>query len=384
MGVSMFQFVCVVSALALAVSAQEHAKIEGTLSMKAVITYQGQTGTVFDSANGAAVVCTTAADNTYTEPNFDVDPFIVGKIPITKFEAEFERDQGDQTCVGEWDPETNLGFYLKGTQAQGAANSFCDTNNNIWGLTLYIGPGVKDCSGTNGATQAFGGSNGNCVNHEFTFTLPIPDHPDITATFTIKLAILGECRVSGANSNSFQAAETAMSKAMPSKLKKSSSSSSTCFPASASAKMADGTTKLFSALQVGDSILTGKSQFSEVHMFSHHYPEAVNPFVQLTTAAGHELRLTAGHFLYVNGSLVKAGSVRVGDALEDAAGAPVVVVKTATVKDTGLYNPHTMDGDVVVNGIRTSTYTDAIHPTMAHALLAPIRALYSMGKALEL
>jgi hypothetical protein len=380
MGVSMFQFVCVVSALALAVSAQEHAKIEGTLSMKAVITYQGQTGTVFDSANGAAVVCTTAADNTYTEPNFDVDPFIVGKIPITKFEAEFERDQGDQTCVGEWDAETNLGFYFKGTKG---TNSFCASNNLAWGLTLYIGSGVKDCSGTNGATQVFGANNNVCDYHDVTFNLPIPDHPDITATFTIKLAFLGDCAVSGASTNSFQAAETAMSKAMPSTLKKSSSSS-TCFPASASAKMADGTTKLFSALQVGDSILTGKSQFSEVHMFSHHYPEAVNPFVQLTTAAGHELRLTAGHFLYVNGSLVKAGSVRVGDALEDAAGAPVVVVKTATVKDTGLYNPHTMDGDVVVNGIRTSTYTDAIHPTMAHALLAPIRALYSMGKALEL
>lgn len=373
----MFQFVCVVSALALAVSAQ-HAKIEGTVSMKAVITYQGQTGTVFDSANnGAAVVCTTAEDNTYTEPNFDVDPFIVGKIPITKFGVEFERDQGDQTCVGEWDPETNLGFYFKGTKG---TNSFCSGDNANWQLTFYIGAGVKDCSGTG---TDFGAANGVCDNHEIAFNLPIPDHPDISATFTIKLAFLGDCAVSGANTNSFQAAETAMSKAMPSTLKKSSSSS-TCFPASASAKMADGTTKLFSALQVGDSILTGKSQFSEVHMFSHHYPEAVNPFVQLTTAAGHELRLTAGHFLYVNGSLVKAGSVRVGDALEDAAGAPVVVVKTATVKDTGLYNPHTMDGDVVVNGIRTSTYTDAIHPTMAHALLAPIRALYSMGKALEL
>ena len=45
----------------------------------------------------------------------------------------------------------------------------------------------------------------------------------------------------------------------------------------------------------------------------------------------------------------------------------------------GLYNPHTMDGDIVVNGIKTSTYTAAIEPSLAHSLLWPVRMLYRLG-----
>ena len=45
----------------------------------------------------------------------------------------------------------------------------------------------------------------------------------------------------------------------------------------------------------------------------------------------------------------------------------------------GLYNPHTMHGDIVVNGIRTSSYTAAINPILAHAALWPVRMLFSMG-----
>ena len=45
----------------------------------------------------------------------------------------------------------------------------------------------------------------------------------------------------------------------------------------------------------------------------------------------------------------------------------------------GLYNPHTLHGDVVVDGVLTSTYTGVVHPALAHALLAPLRQLYSAG-----
>ena len=43
------------------------------------------------------------------------------------------------------------------------------------------------------------------------------------------------------------------------------------------------------------------------------------------------------------------------------------------------YNPHTLNGDIVVNGIKTSTYTAAVEPSLAHSLLWPVRMLYSMG-----
>ena len=45
----------------------------------------------------------------------------------------------------------------------------------------------------------------------------------------------------------------------------------------------------------------------------------------------------------------------------------------------GLYNPHTMTGDIVVDGVLTSTYTDAVAPSLAHALLWPVRMLSDAG-----
>ena len=116
-------------------------------------------------------------------------------------------------------------------------------------------------------------------------------------------------------------------------------------------------------------------------MFSHQYTDAQATFVELTTATG-ALRLTPGHYLYVNGKTAQARAVKVGDHLETASGSPAVVTGITHVRDTGLYNPHTLHGDVIVDGFRTTTYTDAIAPTMAHALLAPARALYTMNVTL--
>ena len=56
-----------------------------------------------------------------------------------------------------------------------------------------------------------------------------------------------------------------------------------------------------------------------------------------------------------------------------------VVVAVATESSTGLYNPHTLNGDIMVNGVKTSTYTSAVAPALAHAALWPVRMLYSLG-----
>lgn len=116
-------------------------------------------------------------------------------------------------------------------------------------------------------------------------------------------------------------------------------------------------------------------------MFSHKYTDTQATFVQLQTAVG-AIQLTAGHYLYVNGKAAPADTVKVGDLLETAAGKPAAVTGISTVRATGLYNPHTMQGDIIVNGFRTTTYTEAIHPTLAHAMLAPVRVLYSMNVTL--
>lgn len=92
------------------------------------------------------------------------------------------------------------------------------------------------------------------------------------------------------------------------------------------------------------------------------------------------LTLSSGHYLYVNdGRLVQAGLVKVGDFLETADGTPAVITGKTVVHAIGLYNPHTLHGDILVNGFRTTTYTNALSPLLAHALLAPVRALYIMN-----
>jgi len=156
------------------------------------------------------------------------------------------------------------------------------------------------------------------------------------------------------------------------------SSSSSCFPESASVTLSNGNTVTMAALKVGDHVRTAAKEFSEVFMFSHKYTDAQATFVELKTATG-TIRLSEGHYLYVNGKAAPASSVTVGDLLETATGASAAVTGVSQVRDTGLYNPHTMQGDIIVNGFRTTTYTEAIHPTLAHALLAPVRALHAMN-----
>lgn len=155
-------------------------------------------------------------------------------------------------------------------------------------------------------------------------------------------------------------------------------SSSTCFPSAARVELKNGSHVAMSELQVGDEVLSTWGLFSPVYFFSHREVDAVNPFVEIFTEDKRMLRLTAGHYMYVNGALKLASAVRVGDVIDAPVGRSTVT-KVETVLDTGLINPHTMHGDIVVNGVRTSTYTDALNPVLAHSLLAPLRALYTLN-----
>ena len=132
-------------------------------------------------------------------------------------------------------------------------------------------------------------------------------------------------------------------------------------------------------LEVGDRVLVDANTYSDVYMFSHRYADFSGPFVAITTASGEELMLTADHYLYVNGKLAVASTVQVGDRVVKADGTDALVTAVTTQRANGLYNPHTMDGDIVVNGVKTSTYTAAVEPSLAHSLLWPVRMLYSLG-----
>jgi Hint module len=157
------------------------------------------------------------------------------------------------------------------------------------------------------------------------------------------------------------------------------SSNSTCFPADATVTTFAGAVKRMDELLAGDRVHVGRGQFSEVFMFTHKTADVESEFVVVDTASsGSRLRLSPGHYMYVNGALAAAKTVSVGDSVElgDGSMDTVSAVSAAVLK--GLYNPQTLQGDIVVDNVRASTYTTAVEPMFAHVILTPLRAAYRM------
>lgn len=132
------------------------------------------------------------------------------------------------------------------------------------------------------------------------------------------------------------------------------------------------------ALEIGDSVHVGGGQYSEVFMFTHRKFLTTEVFTQLWTSSGKVLTASPGHYVYANDALVTAGSVVAGDTLEFGSGSKTVVLSKSYVQRTGLYNPQTIAGDIVVDNFKASCYTSAVEPNFAHAVLAPLRAAYNL------
>jgi hypothetical protein len=61
-------------------------------------------------------------------------------------------------------------------------------------------------------------------------------------------------------------------------------------------------------------------------------------------------------------------------------GSEVSAVAVSQERNTGLFNPHTLQGDIIVNIVKTSSsYTAVVAPTLARSLLWPVRMQYSLG-----
>lgn len=150
-----------------------------------------------------------------------------------------------------------------------------------------------------------------------------------------------------------------------------------CFPASAVVSIEDGSMKTLSELQIGDRVMVAPGLFSEIFMFTHKLDDGMHDFVRIVTDSGKKLSVSAGHFIYVGARLMPAGKATIGDFLELADGTKTEIISLTATKEHGLYNPQTAHGDIIVNDIRTSTYTSAVEPPTAHALLTPLRALYN-------
>ena len=149
-----------------------------------------------------------------------------------------------------------------------------------------------------------------------------------------------------------------------------------CFPSAATVLLETGGTVAMSALRVGDSVHVGRGRFSRVFAFSHADGSARTEFVRIRTDAARTLVASPGHYVYANDRATAAAAVRVGDRVPLAAGDTAVVTGVDRVQREGLYNPQTLHGDIAVDGVVASTYTKAVRPAVADALLAPVRAWF--------
>ena len=139
-----------------------------------------------------------------------------------------------------------------------------------------------------------------------------------------------------------------------------------CFPARANVLTKSGARNIES-VSSGELVWDG-AQWTRVIGWTHRDGAHVGPFIRLLIDDGGQLVLSKGHFLYTDTGLRVAASVKVGMRVSSG-----FVVNVNSVVRKGLYNLQTSSGDVVVNGVRCSTYTDAVEPVTAHALLTPVR-----------
>ena len=191
-----------------------------------------------------------------------------------------------------------------------------------------------------------------------------------------------------------------------------------CFPASATVTVDDGSDSgkktQMSDLKIGDKVLavdasTGATSYSDVYFFGHRDSETVTNFYTVTTASGSSLKLSPDHYMYVSETgcnesitaattlspnLVKVGMgawVKTPEGMKCSA-----IVDIRQGEEKGLYNPITLTGSILVNGMHASSYSayDDIPvekflstfmtaenvarnaPSAWHTLFAPARALY--------
>lgn len=152
-----------------------------------------------------------------------------------------------------------------------------------------------------------------------------------------------------------------------------------CFPGDAVVLTEDGELREMRALKVGDRVAVGTGRFSDVFMFTHQDSSVRAEFIWLDTESGESVGLTAGHYLYVNGELQVVSMVRTGDSVQLSNGSESRVIALRRSVGKGLYNPQTLHGDIIVNGVRVSTYTKAVEVRLAHVALSPLRGLYRIS-----
>ena len=173
-----------------------------------------------------------------------------------------------------------------------------------------------------------------------------------------------------------------------------------CFPGDSVVTTEAGGRRRISELAIGDRVLAarpdGSTFFDDVYLFGHKDAAVVTSFVKLETASGAVLRLTGDHHVPVRRAgaalVLPSAAVQVGDLVRvvgDANAALEPVASKSIVQDRGLFNPYTLSGTIVVDGVVASSHSSSALdglfaalgvsiPDGYQAAFAPLRALYRL------
>jgi len=168
-----------------------------------------------------------------------------------------------------------------------------------------------------------------------------------------------------------------------------------CFPGDASVSLQGGATTTMSELQVGDRVLTGDGSYRDVYFFAHQEPHVKTRFVAVTLQSKETLEATVDHYVPVSRACdgvtenMYASEVQQGMCLFSSRHGLQRVTKVAAVAKYGIFNPFTLSGDIVVNGVVASSHSSWfldvlaakasltwLVPSVYQLILAPARVLY--------
>jgi len=151
-----------------------------------------------------------------------------------------------------------------------------------------------------------------------------------------------------------------------------------CFPANARVELINGSRVRMIDLQIGDRVRTGKDSFSDIFFFGHRMTTGTFWFKELRTTKGVVV-VSSNHLVWASKGLIPAGYISRGELVQWGDGTMTKVESVSWVRSSGIFNPHTFDGSIVVDGVLASCFTTAVYPVLGQVLLAPFRVLYQLG-----
>jgi len=141
-----------------------------------------------------------------------------------------------------------------------------------------------------------------------------------------------------------------------------------CFHGDSMVDTNEGPMKMSDLATSPNKFVRTSNGFSKVESWIHNDASQEAEFVTMATASGRSLTLTPNHLIYKmscngepNRMTVSAGDIEVGNCVlaeKDGMMVPDEVLSIEKSTKTGIYSPLTADGNIVVDGILASCYSN--------------------------